>query len=214
VARSSDWRKPVVVEVTSAMREGANVLAVRGRNGGAGPAAVFVKLEVRSPNNFGVFFITDKSWQCSATEASGWETVDFSPRDWKPVASFGPVGVTPWGDVLGAPRATPAESLALLPGFKAELLKSAGREEGSWICMATDDQGRLIISPEKDEAPLLRITLGPGGQVAKTETISAPVGAARAPVVRADPGGADALRLCAAPGEDGMDGRTSPRLFQ
>jgi len=40
VARSTDWNKPVTVDVTAAMREGSNVLAVRGRNGSAGAAAV------------------------------------------------------------------------------------------------------------------------------------------------------------------------------
>ena len=178
VAHSGDWKKPVTVEVTSAMRQGANVLAVRGRNGSAGAAAVLAKLEVRSPNNFGLLVVTDKSWQCSSVKTSGWEAVDFLASNWKPAVSLGQAGVAPWGNVLGAPRATPAESLTVLPGFKAELLKSADRGEGSWICMTADDQGRLILSPEKDEAPLLRITLGADGRVVKTEKISAPVRAA------------------------------------
>ncbi len=178
VAHSTDWKKPVTVEVTDALHEGANVLAVRGRNGSAGAAAVCVKLEVRSPNNFGLFVVTDKSWQSSPTETKGWEAADFPARDWNPAVSLGQVGIAPWGNVLGAPRATPAESLTLLPGFKAELLKSADRGEGSWICMTVDNQGRLIISPEKDEAPLLRITLGADGQVARTEKLTAPVRAA------------------------------------
>jgi glucose/arabinose dehydrogenase len=90
----------------------------------------------------------------------------------------GNIGVAPWGNVLGAPRATPAESLTVLPGFKAELLKSAQIGEGSWICMTVDDRGRLIISPERDQLPLLRITLGADGQVAKTEAMPSPMRAA------------------------------------
>ncbi len=178
VARSTDWNKPVTVDVTAAMREGSNVLAVRGRNGSAGAAAVFTRLEVRSPNNFGLFVVTDPSWQSSSSEEKGWEAADFSPVNWKPAASLGPVGVAPWGNVLGAPRATTGESLTVLSGFKAELLKSADKGEGSWICMTTDHEGRFIISPEKDELPLLRITLGADGQVEKTERIPAPVRAA------------------------------------
>src|SRR4051794_12474240 len=58
--------------------------------------------------------------------------------------------------------ATPAESLSVLPGFKAELLRSAAAGEGSWICMATDSRGRLIVSPQGDDQPLLRITLKSG----------------------------------------------------
>jgi hypothetical protein len=40
--------------------------------------------------------------------------------------------------------ATPAESLRVLPGFKVQLLRSAEKSEGSWICMTFDGKGRLI----------------------------------------------------------------------
>jgi len=178
VTHSANWKKPVTVEVTEVVREGTNMLALRGRNGVAGPAAVLAKLEVRSQNNSGLFIVTDKSWVNSTIEASGWNTMDFNASDWKPSVSLGRLGVEPWGNILGAPRATAAESLTVLPGFKAELLKSAETGEGSWICMTIDDRGRFIISPEKEEAPLLRITLGAHGQVTKTEKFGAPLRAA------------------------------------
>jgi putative heme-binding domain-containing protein len=177
-ARSFDWMKPVTIEVTELMREGKNLLAVRGKNGEGGPAAVFVRLEVRSENNFGLFVTTDKTWLSSETEINGWHTPEFSASGWKPSVSFGKLGVAPWGNVSGPPRATPAESLTLLPGFKAELLKSAANHEGSWICMTIDDRGRLIISPEKNQAPMLRLTLSPEGQVVKTEPVALPMRAA------------------------------------
>ena len=71
--------------------------------------------------------------------------------------------------------ATPAEQLSVLPGFQVELLRSAGTNEGSWICMTIDPQSRLIISPQQDDKPLLRVTLTRAGQVEKIETIPAPV---------------------------------------
>ena len=74
-----------------------------------------------------------------------------------------------------AASATPAESLTVLPGFKVELLHSATTNEGSWICMTKDNKGRLIISPQRDTQPLLRITLTRAGSVAKIEPIPAPV---------------------------------------
>ena len=69
--------------------------------------------------------------------------------------------------------ATAAESLTTLPGFKVELLRSADAGEGSWICMAVDPKGRLIISPQQDDRPMLRLTLDKKGQVALVETIAA-----------------------------------------
>jgi putative heme-binding domain-containing protein len=73
------------------------------------------------------------------------------------------------------PMATSAESLTVIPGFKAELLRSAQKGEGSWICMTVDAKGRLIISPQDDKDPLLRFTLSQAGQVTKVERILAPV---------------------------------------
>src|SRR5437870_5852667 len=75
------------------------------------------------------------------------------------------------------PTATPAEKLATLPGFKVELLHSATKEEGSWISMAIDPKGRLIISPQDDrnKLPLLRVTLTKQGQIEKIEKINQPV---------------------------------------
>src|SRR5438045_9773013 len=86
-----------------------------------------------------------------------------------------------------APVATPAEELTLAPGFKAELLKSASPEEGSWICMAIDGKGRLYISAQgkppgagmkKDDAwgGLWRATLDDKGHVAQWDKVAAPIG--------------------------------------
>lgn len=71
--------------------------------------------------------------------------------------------------------ATPADQLQVLPGFKVELLHSAATNEGSWICMAADPKGRLIISPQQDDRPLLRVTLTRDGQVEKIEPVPAPL---------------------------------------
>jgi putative heme-binding domain-containing protein len=78
--------------------------------------------------------------------------------------------------VLAADKAaTPAEQLSARPGFRVELIHSAGTNEGSWISMAVDPKGRLIISPQDDKQPLLRFTLAKDGQVAKIEPIPAKV---------------------------------------
>lgn len=175
VGRSTHWKDPVTVDVTSAMRLGTNVLAARGKNGAAGTAAILIKLEVRSPNMFGQFVLSDATWLTATEETKGWQSVDFPTRGWNKAVSLGKLGVAPWGDVLKAPGATPAESLTLLPGFKAELLHSAAHDEGSWIAMCIDDKGRLIISPEKTEVPLLRVTFSASGQFQKIEKLASPL---------------------------------------
>src|SRR5215210_2881396 len=78
--------------------------------------------------------------------------------------------------------ATPAEQVTVPPGFKIELLRSASKEEGSWVAMAVDAKGRLYLSPQgavpesgfkKDSAwgGLWRATLDPQGQIAAWEKV-------------------------------------------
>jgi hypothetical protein len=46
-------------------------------------------------------------------------------------------------------RATPASSLRLPAGFRAELLDTVpSRERGSWVCLTNDPMGRLISSAQ------------------------------------------------------------------
>src|SRR3989449_11275910 len=78
----------------------------------------------------------------------------------------------------GSRQATPAEALATLPGFKVELIRSAEPGEGSWVCLAVDPKGRLIISPQDPKDPMLRVLLTPQGTVEKIERIQLPVGGA------------------------------------
>ncbi|MCA9270856.1 MAG: hypothetical protein KDA41_20390, partial [Planctomycetales bacterium] len=60
-----------------------------------------------------------------------------------------------WRDALAADAATDAALLETLPGFEVELLRSAQADEGSWISMAFDPQGRLTIS--REDQGLLRL---------------------------------------------------------
>ncbi len=71
-------------------------------------------------------------------------------------------------------EATPADTLAVPPGFKIELLHTADpAKEGSWICMAKDDKGRLIISGQQNQ-PTLRVTLK-DGKVASIDRLNLPI---------------------------------------
>ena len=58
-----------------------------------------------------------------------------------------------------AGEATPAERIDVLPGFEVRLLYSVPREEkGSWVVLATDNEGRLYASDERNRG-IFRITL-------------------------------------------------------
>lgn len=78
------------------------------------------------------------------------------------------------------PKATPAESLRLLKGFRAELLLTVPQAQyGSWVNLCADPKGRLIVSDQY--GGLFRVTVpAPGAAGAiEIEPIPAPIGEAQ-----------------------------------
>jgi len=177
VAQNRSWDKAISVDVTKQIKAGDNVLALRGRNNN-GNSGVIAKLEFTLKDNTKQSIVTDTSWLSAAKETDGWQTAAFKADDWTKPVSRGKLGVQPWGDVMAPPVATAADKLTVLPGFKVELLRSAERGEGSWVCMAVDPKARLIISPQEGTGNMLRVTLNKSGQIDKLEKIDVPVGGA------------------------------------
>ncbi len=67
-----------------------------------------------------------------------------------------------------------AEVLDTLPGFAIEhVLKADAKTNGSWICMANDSEGRLLLGGQSGQ-PITRVTLK-GGKVVKQDILSIPV---------------------------------------
>ena len=174
VVASSSWETAERARVGRNLAAGPNVLALRAANHG-GVAGVIARLEVTFTDARKLVLVTDTNWLAGKPEQEGWETKEFAASGWVKPVSLGKLGVAPWGNVFRGRMATPAESLALVPGFKAQLLRSAEPGEGSWICMSIDDRWRLIISPQDDSQPLLRATLYDRGQVTVLEPLTVPV---------------------------------------
>ncbi len=63
------------------------------------------------------------------------------------------------------------------PGFKVEIVTTA-KTGDSWICLAIDDRGRLIVSPEGHPGYLAQITLDADGHAAAIKRIDRPTGSA------------------------------------
>jgi glucose/arabinose dehydrogenase len=67
-----------------------------------------------------------------------------------------------------------AEVLDTLPGFKIEhVLRADAKTNGSWICLAKDPKGRLLLGGQNGQ-PITRVTLK-DGQVVKQEILRIPV---------------------------------------
>lgn len=69
---------------------------------------------------------------------------------------------------------TTAEQLQTLPGFKVEVVLKADRKKhGSWISMALDDKGRLLLAGQRGQ-PITRLTIE-DGKIIKDEQLRLPV---------------------------------------
>ena len=76
--------------------------------------------------------------------------------------------------VKGKPAQAEAEQLATLPGFKVELiLKADAKINGSWISMAKDPKGRLLLGGQRGQ-PVTRVTIK-DGEVVEQEDMKLPV---------------------------------------
>lgn len=76
-----------------------------------------------------------------------------------------------WKQALGAEGAVDAAKIGVLPGFEVELLRSAKKEEGSWVSMTFDPRGRVLIA--REDRGILRLSLpDKRGAEARLETVN------------------------------------------
>jgi len=180
-AVSHGFLRASTTDVSSLLRPGANAIEVRASNPTNSPALLFKLVTAVNAH-----ILSDGSWLASTTAATNPVTGAFVAVDWARVQVLGPAGPPPWGDPfdptrsfdaynawrgsLGTKQATPVANITAPPGFAVELVRSAQEDEGSWVSLAFDPQGRLTVAREK--SGLLRFTLAPVGGVAKVEVIN------------------------------------------
>lgn len=162
VANSSEWQAPVKKDITKFLVKGKNEFFVECKNQG-GVAGLAVKVALKSGGKTN-YLITDKSWSCTPAAAT-------DPVDTKVV---GKMGDGPWGNVFAGGGASTGSALSprdvffTLPGFQVEKLFTVPKDKlGSWVSIATDDQGRLLASDQGGKG-ICRITPPPIGSDKET----------------------------------------------
>ncbi|KAF0177956.1 MAG: Glucose/sorbosone dehydrogenase [Limisphaerales bacterium] len=171
-------------DVTTSLLADNNVLAVRAVNS-TGPVKLAVLLELNGDLAKQTWIPSSTDWLVQTREEPDWTQVKFPTAGWQPARSLGRVDAdakanpfapdkmvdayNSWKLARAGTAATDPATFTLLPGFKAELVRSALPEEGSWIALAFDPQGRLTLAREKKG--LLRLMLDSAG-VSKVEVIN------------------------------------------
>ncbi|MBL8851768.1 MAG: DUF1080 domain-containing protein [Planctomycetaceae bacterium] len=186
VLKQEGWRRIVFKDVSDRLAEGRNVLAVRARNSD-GPAGLLLKLECTSGTTV-TTVLSDGSWKASPDSPDGWLQVGFDDSGWKPATVAAALGGGAWTEVnadtlvaaveVHDPVATPVSQIKAAPGFQVDLLYSVPQDEqGSWVALCFDPQGRLIVSDQY--GGLYRLTVpATGGTVSEVERLPLDIGGA------------------------------------
>ena len=161
IAEDNDWEAPVEVDIQKLLKPGENLLEAEIDNQG-GPAAFVLKLILTGEDGKPTYVVSDDTWQIAESRtATAWGKPNI-------VAAY---GSQPWGAALSADvgGGSSGEQFSLLPGFQIERLFTVPKAEcGSWVCLTTDAQGRLIAS-DQDNKGLYRITPSPIGSDQPTQ---------------------------------------------
>jgi putative heme-binding domain-containing protein len=177
VIKHNEWTSAAQADVGKLLVKGKNVIAAECTNS-EGPGGFILLLKTESEKDGKRALVSDDSWVVNREAPAGWRDAGFDDSGWKKAVSLGVLGIGPWGNVpLDGSKisATPAAELALLPGFKAELVYSVPKAtQGSWVSMTPDPKGRLIVSDQS--GPLYRVTPGQTEEETKVEKIDLPIG--------------------------------------
>ncbi len=149
VAASTDWETAVEADVKLAA--GDNLIEAEVTNEG-------------TTGGFVLQLVTDKADVTAVTDATWTATAKRGDKDGVKAKQVAKYGDAPWRKVLEGDGAqvggskVPGNTFVTLPGFQVEKLFTVPKNElGSWVCITTDDKGRLIASDQGDKG-LVRIT--------------------------------------------------------
>ncbi len=172
IGTAPDWGSPILHwDATRFLKPGKpNTFAVKAHNRG-GVAAFVLKLEIDGVDGEKLHVVSDPTWKLSLTNPAGWETPAFDDSSWNAqLKSYGHFGISPWGvaglNGPGGKSSDPAKdpldvaNITVAKGFQVELLYKVPKEEqGSWVSLTTDGNGRLLASDQGGKG-LYRITIG------------------------------------------------------
>ena len=139
-AECPDWQEPAKVDVSKFLKPGKNEILIHAKNQG-GAAAMVASLSIELADGKKVMVETGPGWEFTPPEG----------KEWKPATVIAKYGSPPWRDALtrggaGGGAATDIADIQALPGFNVELLYTVPKaEQGSWVSMTVDPQGRLVV---------------------------------------------------------------------
>ncbi len=152
------------IDVTRWMKSGENRLEVA-VDPVDGPTAIACEWRVQLLSGREQRFISDEQWRASISTGASLKIADLGPvrgEQWgigRRDISLSPVeNYEQWRQAAsGENRAATKPKFWTVPGFEISELRTAQPDEGSWISLTFDPNGRVIIS--KEDRGLLRMSI-------------------------------------------------------
>lgn len=139
------------LDLTSLIRPGANELTISGDS-----LRLAAMLELNGDLARTRWIVSDANWKGAKVLAAVDADPATNPFDLK--KTFDAYNSWQLAKPGAQSQATDPTTFTLPPGFKAELIRSAQVEDGSWVAMAFDPKGRITLAREKKG--LLRLAPG------------------------------------------------------
>eukprot|EP00913_Durusdinium_trenchii_P023485 g22063.t1 len=177
VADVEDYSPKFRFDIVRYVKPGPNSIVLEA-NSHSGPPAVVLQLRCKQRDGTEIAVATDISWQSRRPKT-----------EWKAAVDLGALAAEPWGDhpdsitikpvddytqwkqAIDARKGADPIRFFTRPGFQIELLRSAAPNEGSWVSMAFDPKGRLVVA--REDKGLLRFTLsGKDRRVTRVEQVN------------------------------------------
>ena len=163
-------------DVSRYLLKGENLITINAVSVGSAPA-VALQLDMVDAKGKTKSLVTDKKWESAIGKA----------RFSQPTATLGSLADEPWWNLprltldslddytqwkraSNAEKGTDPSTFQTLPGYEVDLLRSAGKDENSWVSLAFDPQGRVTIG--REDKGLLRFSFSKDrSKITQAETI-------------------------------------------
>lgn len=96
-----------LVDVTSLMTGGVNIVRVEVENARTGPAGLIAQLTATTDDGQSYTLVTDGKWRATDHGGANWHNRPIGPTEWPPCQVIGAPGCQPWGELKYTPLFLP-----------------------------------------------------------------------------------------------------------
>ena len=103
-SKVTSWKKGAFTDVTSLVKNGENIIAIKANNEAKGAAGYIAKIEIRYTDGSKETIITDSTWKFNAAPTGDWTSASYNDSAWKTPDQSLAYGSSPWNNSATLPN--------------------------------------------------------------------------------------------------------------